>query len=293
MLAGLQAGLFATFLSTTAIAFAQVGWTAAVDLGWDDALRASLFAIVAIIVSSLAARQREAMNQLKKADHAKDEFLAMLSHELRTPLTSILGWATLLSERALDAETIAAAAESIKQSARSQQLLVDDLLDFSRIVFAKFQIDAHPIDLIPLAEAAAKLIRPAAEAKHIELRTELPQQPCVIDGDGQRIRQVMWNFLTNAVKFTPPGGEVNLRVEIADAQARLVVSDNGEGIEPKSLPHVFERFRQSESGAKKGGLGLGLAIARYVVEAHHGSVSAMSDGVGHGATFIARFPLAT
>ncbi|HEY3053400.1 MAG TPA: ATP-binding protein [Thermoanaerobaculia bacterium] len=295
---GLGPGLFATVLAATSIAYAQVGWRYAVDLGWDDVFRAGVFFAVAVIVSSLVARQRaaeeqlrEAVMQLKKADSAKDDFLAMLSHELRTPLTSILGWATILGDRNVDAATVATAADSIRQSARSQQYLVDDLLDLSRIVFDKFRIDASPVDLVPLVKSTAELIKPVADAKKVELRTELPKRPCVIVGDDQRIKQVIWNFLTNAVKFTPSGGEVDLRIEVDDSQVQVVVSDNGEGIEPLSLPHVFDRFQQSDNGAKKGGLGLGLAIARYVVEAHHGSVSALSEGRGKGATFIARFPL--
>ena len=215
----------------------------------------------------------------------------MLSHELRTPLTSILGWSTILQEGAVDSETIEAAANSIKQAATSQQYLVDEVLDLSRIVFAKFRIDWTPLDLILLVQSTAELIRPMAEAKNVKLKTELPWRPCVIEGDGQRIKQVVWNFLTNAVKFTPSGGQVELRVEIVDSQVRVVVSDTGEGIDSQSLPHVFERFRQGANGATKGGLGLGLSIARHVMEAHHGSITALSDGLGRGATFIAGFPL--
>ena len=297
-LAGLGPGIFATLLAGTALAYGQVGWISAVDLGWDDVIHFAVFIVVAVIVSSLAARRRaaeeelrDAVARLKQADVAKDDFLAMLSHELRTPLTSILGWSTILLEGGVDTETVAAAANSIQQGATSQQYIVDELLDLSRIVFAKFRIDRSPLDLIPLVKSAAELIKPMADAKNVELNTDLPSRPCVIEADGQRIKQVVWNFLTNAVKFTPSGGRVDLRVEIADSQVRVVVSDTGEGIEPQTLPHVFERFRQDADGAK-GGLGLGLSIARYVVEAHHGSITALSDGHGRGATFIAGFPLA-
>jgi signal transduction histidine kinase len=297
-LAGLGPGLFATLLAGSAIAYTQGGWTYAVHLGWDGVLHFAVFVVVAIIVSSLAAKRRAAEEELRgaiarlrQADVAKDDFLATLSHELRTPLTSILGWSTILQEGGVDAATVAAAANSIKQGATSQQYLVDELLDLSRIVFAKFRIDMSPLDLVPLVQATAELIKPMAEMKNVELKTDLPLQPCVIEGDGQRIQQVIWNFLSNAVKFTPSGGRVELRVEVGDSQVRVVVSDTGEGIEPQALPHVFERFRQGENGADKGGLGLGLSIARHVVEAHHGSVAVMSDGRGRGATFIAGFPL--
>ncbi|MGZ7080050.1 MAG: sensor histidine kinase [Thermoanaerobaculia bacterium] len=298
--AGLGPALFATVLSATSIAFAQVGWTFAVDVGLDDVLRAGIFIVVAVTVSSLVARRRaaeadlrDAVAQLKRADRAKDDFLAMLSHELRTPLTSILGWAAVLGEKDLDATTAETAVESIRQSAKSQQYLIDDLLDFSRMRFSKFRIDVNPVDLVPLVHATTALIKPAAEAKHVELRTEVPEEACVIEGDAQRIKQVIWNFLSNAVKFTPPGGRVVVRVEEFDSQFRVVVSDNGEGIEPRLLASVFDRFQQGSGAAAKGGLGLGLSIARYVVEAHHGTVTALSAGRGKGATFIAGFPRPT
>ena len=296
---GLRPGILATLLATAGTAYAQAGWTSAIDLGRDDAFRLGVFVIVAVVVSSLAARQRAAEEQLrgaiarlKEADAAKDRVLASLSHELRTPLTSMLGWATLLSEPDVDAATIAVAADSIKQSARSQQVLIDDLLDLSRIVFGKLHIARKPADLVPLVRASADLIRPAAEEKQIELTTTLPAEPCVVDGDAQRIKQVVWNFLTNAVKFTPPGGKVDLRLVAAGAQAQVIVSDTGEGVEPASLARVFDRFQQGADGTNKGGLGLGLAIAKYIVEAHGGSIAARSDGRGRGATFTATFPLA-
>jgi signal transduction histidine kinase len=296
---GLGPGLLATLLATAGTAYAQAGWTPAIDIGRDDAFRLGVFAIVAVIVSSLAARQRAAEEQLrgavtrlKDADAAKDRVLASLSHELRTPLTSMLGWASLLAEPDVDAATIAVAADSIRQSARSQQVLIDDLLDLSRIVFGKFQLNLKPDDLVPLIRASADLIRPAAEEKAIALTTTLPPEPCLINGDGQRIRQVVWNFLTNAVKFTPPGGRIDLRLSITGMNAQVIVSDTGEGIAPASLARIFDRFQQGEDSTSKGGLGLGLAIAKFIVEAHGGSIAASSDGRGRGATFVATFPLA-
>lgn len=233
--------------------------------------------------------EQKARAEAESIGRAKDEFIATLSHELRTPLTSILGWSRILRDGG-DAETAAMAAESIAQSAHAQQFLIEDLLDVSRIILGKFHMEVSPVDLNALAQAAADMIRPIAEAKPIELRLQLPRQPCVINGDGRRIKQVIWNFLSNAVKFTPPGGQVSLRVEMGAAEARIVVSDSGEGISPDLIPHLFERFRQADGATAKGGLGLGLSIARHVVEAHGGSVSAVSDGRGKGATFTARLP---
>jgi signal transduction histidine kinase len=294
---GLGPGMLATVLAAAATAYEQVGWTSAIDLGWDDAFRAAVFIVVAAVVSSLAARQRaaeeklrRAVIQLQEADRAKDDFLATVSHELRTPLTSILGWAMILGEPDLDRPTLTLAAESIRQSATSQQIIVDDLLDVSRIVFRKFRIDMRPLDLLPLARATADLIRPSAVARGIELRVELPSAPCVIEGDEQRIKQVIWNFLANAVKFTPGGGSITLRLRLAGPDAEISVSDTGAGIEAAAIPTLFDRFQQGEGGRRRGGLGLGLAIARHVVEAHHGSISAQSEGRDRGATFVARFP---
>ena len=235
--------------------------------------------------------EQKARTEAENVARAKDEFIATLSHELRTPLTSILGWSRILRDGGCDEETIAMAAESIAQSAQSQQFLIEDLLDVSRIILGKFHMEISPVDLNPIGQAAADMIRPVAEAKEIELRVELPRQPCVINGDGRRIKQVIWNFLSNAVKFTPAGGHVLLRIAMAGSWITIEVSDSGEGIDPDLIPHLFERFRQADGAIAKGGLGLGLSIARYVVEAHGGSVSAVSEGKGRGATFAARLPM--
>jgi signal transduction histidine kinase len=235
--------------------------------------------------------EEKARTEAERVARAKDEFIATLSHELRTPLTSILGWSRILVDGGGDEATVALAAESIAQSARSQQFLIEDLLDVSRIILGKFHMEINPVDLNPLAQAAADMIQPIAEAKQIELRVEPPRRPCVINADGRRIKQVIWNLLSNAVKFTPSGGQIELRVEIAGSWARIVVSDNGEGIDPELIPHLFERFRQADGATAKGGLGLGLSIARHVVDAHGGSVSAVSGGKGKGSTFVAELPL--
>jgi signal transduction histidine kinase len=248
---------------------------------------ALVIAIMFLQIVRSALAERTAAETVARA---KDEFIATLSHELRTPLTSILGWSRILRESD-DAATVAMAAESIEQSARSQQFLIEDLLDVSRIILGKFHMEISSVDLNALAQAAADMIRPIAEAKQIELRLELPRQPSVINGDGRRIKQIIWNFLSNAVKFTPAGGHVLLRVEIVGSHAKIVVSDNGEGVSPELIPHLFERFRQADGAMAKGGLGLGLSIARHVVEAHGGSVSAASEGKGKGATFEASLPV--
>jgi signal transduction histidine kinase len=214
--------------------------------------------------------EQRARTEAESVARAKDEFIATLSHELRTPLTSILGWSRILRDGGGDEETIAMAAESIAQSAQSQQFLIEDMLDVSRIILGKFHMEISPVDLNPIAQAAADMIRPVAEVKDIKLRIELPQQPRVINGDGRRIKQVIWNFLSNAVKFTPADGHVVLRIAIAGSWITIEVSDTGEGIDPDLIPHLFERFRQADGAIAKGGLGLGLSIARHVVEAHGG-----------------------
>jgi signal transduction histidine kinase len=231
--------------------------------------------------------------QLRRDDRAKDEFLAMLSHELRTPLTSILGWASVLAAGNVDPPLATTAIESIVGSAQSQQRLIDELLDVSRILFHKLRFDMHPLELGRLVQASADVIRPMSAQKRVALSVEIPDRPCMIEGDDGRIRQVLSNLLSNAVKFTPAGGWIALRLEIFDSHANVVVSDAGEGIEPSVLPRLFDRFQQADGSAAKGGLGLGLAIARHVVEAHHGSLTAFSGGRGTGSTFTARFPLST
>jgi signal transduction histidine kinase len=272
--------LVSTLLATVvlAIMFLQIVRSALAEQG------ARLRAEIAFAVEQKARTEAESLAR------AKDEFIATLSHELRTPLTSILGWSRILRD-AGDPETIAMAADSIAQSAQSQQFLIEDLLDVSRIILGKLHMEISPVDLNPIAQAAADMIRPIAEVKEVDVRVELPPQPCVINGDGRRIKQVIWNLLNNAIKFTPAGGHVLLRIAIAGSWITIEISDSGEGIDPELIPHLFERFRQADDAIAKGGLGLGLSIARHVVEAHGGSVSAASEGKGKGATFVARLPI--
>ena len=287
--AGLGPGLFSTILAALAIAFTQS--SGRLDLGWDDIMRVSLFIVAAVVVGSLSAQRRAAIAELQRADRAKDDFLAAISHELRTPLVSILGWAQMLRMETPAAEMISTAAASIEQSAKSQQRLIDDLLDISRIVVGKFRMEMRVRDLLPIVSESADQFLPQATLKGIRFICETPSGSCLILADGDRVRQVIWNFLSNALKFTPAGGKITLKVSPDQTHVRVIVSDNGNGIDPALLPHVFERFRQGDDKVGQGGLGLGMAIARHVVEAHDGKVSAESDGPGTGATFTATFPL--
>jgi PAS domain S-box-containing protein len=260
--------------------------------------------------AALLTRERDLRKHAEEADRLKDEFLATLSHELRTPLTSILGWATLIRTGELDrTDNLDRALEIIERNARSQARLIDDLLDVSRIITGNLQLDLHPINLAPIVETAIDALRPAADAKRISIVTALEPQSCLVSGDPNRMRQVIWNLLMNGIKFTRRGGQVNLSLDCFPARrpsvspspssalssfVRLTVSDNGDGITPEFLPYVFHRFRQEEGSIsrKAGGLGLGLAVVRHLVELHGGSVSAESPGPGKGSTFTVDLPLA-
>ena len=238
-------------------------------------------------------REQEARKQAEEANRIKDEFLAVLSHELRTPLTPILGWAHMLRAGMLQGDSAARAFDSIERNARAQEKIIDDLLDVSRIITGKLRIDARPVELAPIIEAAVDSIRPAAEAKSISLELALDASIGPVSGDPTRLQQVLWNLLSNAIKFTPDGGRIEVRLRHFDAQAEITVSDTGIGISPEFLPYVFDRFRQADSSntRKHGGLGLGLSIVRHMVEMHGGTVTAESLGEGQGATFRVRLPL--
>jgi signal transduction histidine kinase len=228
------------------------------------------------------------------ANRLKDEFLSTVSHELRTPLTAINGWALMLRAGRLDAAQAARALETIVSSAKSQNQLINDLLDVSRIITGKMRLDVAPIKLTSVIEAAVDAVRPAAEAKGIRLSALVSPAVETVSGDAERLQQVVWNLLSNAVKFAPKGGSVEVRLERVDLHVEIVVSDNGQGIKPEFLPYVFERFRQEEGGTNRqhGGLGLGLAIVRHIVELHGGTVGATSEGPGKGATFTVSLPIA-
>jgi len=241
---------------------------------------------------SLLDRERMARAEAERANRAKDEFIATLSHELRTPLNSVLGWARLLRGGKLDAAGTRQAIEAIERGATTQAQLVDDLLDVSRIVRGTLRLDVRPVDLRGVIEAAVQTVGPAAQARDIELAVRLDPRALPVAGDAGRLQQVVWNLLANAIKFTPPGGNVQVRLEPFPGATCVVVEDDGQGIAADFLPHLFERFRQADSSTTRahGGLGLGLAIVRHLVEAHGGAVSAFSAGPGRGASFTVRLP---
>ncbi len=236
-----------------------------------------------------AQRERE---RAEEASRTKDEFLAVVSHELRTPLNAMLGWATMLRSGALDEKTRTKAMEIIERNARVQAQLVDDILDLSRIVTGKLRMRVELVSLADVVRAAVDAVRPAAEAKGVLLEIETIRDVGPFHGDPDRLQQVVWNLVSNAVKFTSSGGHARVRVRRANAEVILEVEDSGRGIPASFLPYVFDRFRQAEGGTTRrhGGLGLGLAIVRHIVELHGGSVEVASEGEGRGATFVVRLP---
>jgi signal transduction histidine kinase/ActR/RegA family two-component response regulator len=241
----------------------------------------------------LLLRAERARSEAEAANRIKDEFLATLSHELRTPLTSLLGWSSVLREARRDEKVLNQGLEAIDRNARVQAQLIDDLLDVSRIVSGKLNLEVRPLDITSVTRAAINVVRPAADAKGISLDYWAEPGLGAISADSARLHQIIWNLLSNAVKFTPNGGKICIRVEQDGADARVTVKDTGQGIEPEFLPRVFDRFLQADSSTTRsfGGLGLGLAIVRHLVELHGGTVSAQSEGLNKGATFSATFPL--
>jgi len=235
----------------------------------------------------------EQSRQAEAANRMKDEFLATLSHELRTPLNSVLGWARLLASGKLDAPQTARAVQAIERAGWAQSRLIEDLLDMSRIVSGNLQLNARPTVVQPLVQAAADSLRPAAEAKRITVVTALDPTPQPISADGDRLQQVAWHLISNAIKFTPSGGRVDVRLNSTADEVRLTVSDTGIGFTPGVATHLFERFRQGDSSSTRqhGGLGLGLGIVRHVVELHGGTVTATSAGENQGSTFEVRLPI--
>jgi PAS domain S-box-containing protein/excisionase family DNA binding protein len=231
--------------------------------------------------------------ELAEANRIKDEFLATLSHELRTPLTSILGWAHLLEAGNLNEETSTRALEAIQRNAKAQAQLIEDLLDVSRVITGKLRLEVRPITLASVIEAAVDAVRPAAEAKGVELTMRLDHS-VIVSADPDRLQQVIWNLLSNSIKFTGAKGRIEIEFERApEAHAQIVIRDTGIGISPDFLPHVFDRFRQADSTSTRhyGGLGLGLALVRHLVEMHGGTVEAASPGEGMGATFVVMLPV--
>jgi PAS domain S-box-containing protein len=222
----------------------------------------------------------------------KDEFLATLSHELRTPLNAVLGWTHILLGQKVDREMMTRALRVIDRNAVAQARLIDDMLDMARIVTGKLRLEMAPVDLVATTLAALDVIAPSAQAKNITVKKVLGSKPRLVTGDSDRIQQIAWNVLSNAVKFTPSGGTITVRIEQHDSIVRLTIQDTGKGITPDFLPFVFERFRQANSsvGRTEGGLGLGLALVRQLVELHGGQITVDSGGADHGSTFTITLP---
>ncbi|MBA3354919.1 MAG: response regulator [Pyrinomonadaceae bacterium] len=240
-----------------------------------------------------ATRQHELTEAAERANHLKDEFLATLSHELRTPLTSIVGWAEMLGNPKLDSVASLRAIEVIRRNARMQVQMIDDLLDASRIITGKLRLSMQPVDLGTIIIAAVDGLRPAAEAKEMRLKLQLDSPAGQVSGDPDRLQQVAWNLISNAIKFTPKGGRLIVGLNRVESHVEVRVSDTGIGIAPGFLPHVFDRFRQADATTTRafGGLGLGLAIVRQLVELHGGTVRVDSEGEGLGSTFTVSLPL--
>ena len=243
----------------------------------------------------LLVRERSARAEAERANRLKDEFLATLSHELRTPMNSILGWITVLNNDRTNMETTSRALETIERNAKVQAQLIEDILDVSSIITGKFQLQTEPITLDPIVHAAADMLRPAMEAKNLTLRLEMQGEPVPVLGDATRLQQAVWNLLSNAVKFSAAAKEIVVTLQQEPDMVCLRVRDSGQGISPEFLPYVFDRFRQADGSTtrKHGGLGLGLAIVRHIIETHGGRVAAESKGTGQGATFTISLPKLT
>ncbi|HWO01569.1 MAG TPA: ATP-binding protein, partial [Blastocatellia bacterium] len=248
---------------------------------------------VAIERARLYEAEQRARLEAEAANRMKDEFLATVSHELRSPLNSILGWVSLMREGKLDEEATARALETVERSARAQNRIISDLLDVSRIISGQLRLNVRPLEPAGIIEAAVEAVRPAADGKSVRLDVVLDRDAGPVSGDADRLQQIVWNLVSNAIKFTPRGGHAQVRLERVGSQIEIIVSDTGVGIDPEFIPYVFDRFRQEDSSStrRQGGLGLGLAIVRHLVELHGGTVHAESEGEGKGATFVVRLPL--
>ncbi len=243
--------------------------------------------------SELFKREQAARAEAENANRLKDEFLATLSHELRTPLNAVIGWARMLSSGRLDRESSKHALEVIERNAWAQKQIIEDILDVSRVITGKLQLNLSPVDLVTVVDAALDAVRPAMEAKEIKIETFIDASLRMISGDADRLQQAVWNILSNAAKFTPNGGSVEISVSRDATHVLVQVKDNGPGIEADFLPHVFERFRQGDGSTTRahGGLGLGLAIVRHLVELHGGTIAVENREDAHGAIFTMRLPL--
>ncbi len=245
------------------------------------------------VKDELLIREQVIRSEAEAANRAKDEFLSILSHELRTPLNAILGWSQMLRKQHLSQDRVMRGLETIERNARSQTKIIEDILDISRIITGKLRLQVRPVNLVTVIEAAIESVQLAAEAKSIRIQSVLDSSKNPISGDADRLQQVVWNLLANAIKFTPKGGRLQIRLEMVNSHVEIIVSDNGQGISPDFLPYVFDRFRQHDSTTTRsyGGLGLGLAIVRQIIELHGGTVTVASPGIGQGTTFIVKLPV--
>jgi signal transduction histidine kinase len=244
-------------------------------------------------LAHLLVRERVARGDAEKANRLKDEFLATLSHELRTPLNAVIGWSRMLKSGRLDQESTEHAIDVIERNAWAQKQIIEDILDVSRVITGKLQLHLAPVDLVAVIKAALDAVKPALEAKDISVEESYQEGLKIIAGDADRLQQVVWNLLSNASKFTPPGGAVAIRVSQDKRYVEIEIIDTGPGIAPEFLPHVFERFRQADGSTTRthGGLGLGLAIVRHLVELHGGVISAENFGSKSGAVLRVKLPL--
>ena len=243
-------------------------------------------------MASAAVQNARLYREAQEANRAKDDFIATLSHELRTPMTAILGWVQLLRYSENDEQQVGSAIEMIENSTRVQARIIEDLMDVSRIIVGKLHLEYEAIELEPLVRAAERNFIGTLRERNLTYQTEIDGEPLSVWGDGTRLQQVVWNLLSNAIKFTPDGGSISLSLRKSGDRALIRVSDTGQGISPEFIDHVFERFRQaSDQSHHSPGLGLGLAIVRHLVEAHHGTVEVESPGLGKGATFTVSLPL--
>ena len=300
---GVGPGLIATVLTAIAFMYFYIPHPFSLELGSSDTVvRLVEFTAVCIFISALNEVRRRAQAhaeaariEAEAANRVKAEFVAAVSHELRTPLAAIIGWAEVLRTSHGDASTFADAVDRIERNARAESHLIEDLLDLSRIDAGHLRLRLRPMDIWEAIEASIDTVRPALAAKHIDLRTTSLRPAVAVSGDLHRLQQVFWNLLSNAVKFTPEGGRIDVILDRTNSHVQVRVRDTGCGIEPDFLPYVFDRFRQgSDADAKRlAGLGLGLAIARHLVELHGGTIRAESAGSGCGALFAVELPITT
>ena len=243
-------------------------------------------------LAELLESERQARRDAEIANHAKDEFLATVSHELRTPLNAILGWTVIARQRATDPE-VQQALETIERNARAQTRIIEDVLDVGRIISGKLRLEIAPVRVSETIDAAVQTLRPAADAKSVQLTVDVEDDVGIIAADVDRLQQIIWNVLSNAIKFTPKWGSVTLKGQRAQSDVVLAIADTGQGIQHEFLAHLFEPFRQADGSTTRrhGGLGLGLAIVKQLVQAHGGTIVASSNGVGHGSTFTITLPI--